>query len=323
MRPRLLRAGGDGRARRAPAVILALLAAGCTQRAADAPSEPDALLQVDPSALVESVDGWHAQRVYSSAPLRIAPGSRIIRVRRRVEVAVGPASQLTGDPSRVRGTSEQFSDEYCAFTFAARAGSTYRTATVTQSDADAPWSATLDGPDVSMSCVGRPDAVPTAMVGQTRYLCCNMSFDNGETSDANYRYTARKSAQLGAGTRVVVTEVSRDAVAFKAEPDGKIYRVRFRFGRFKSDPETYFNEILREQDPTPVLRGLSVDDVAAARLVPGMTREQTLVLRGYPPLHRTPDRSAATWLYYNEAGLGTYVTFADGVIATVREAPAP
>lgn len=309
--------------RRLTAAIALTQVLGCGGRDTSVSIDQIALLEPTDSVRIDSVDGFRARLVYRGAGLSVAPGPHTIRVRRRVASSKPAAAPAPSGPDD--GSLEHTGyllEGFCALNFDASAGARYVVSTAAPVSEGAPWTASLRGAGVDVSCISR-DPLPLELVGRTRYLCCNMTFLDGETTDANYRYTGTRSAQLPTGTRVVVTEVRRDRIAFRAEPDGEVYRVYLEYGRFNTDPETYFTEILREHDPRAAAPGKSTADLAAAALAPGMTREQAILVRGYPPLHRTPDRQAAEWLYYESAGRGTYVTFADGVITTVREAAAP
>ena len=56
-------------------------------------------------------------------------------------------------------------------------------------------------------------SVPNPLVGQTRYTCCNMHYENPEISDVNYQ----KGTLIPFGTRVQILEVKRNSVKFQPE----------------------------------------------------------------------------------------------------------
>jgi hypothetical protein len=294
-------------------------------------SDQVAVLDADHGTLIEGVDGVSQSRGQIEEPVTLVPGPHTVRLRRRIEVPLGARSTQTaplGYPMRVatdpRGTAVYASDSNCEMVFEARGGVQYVARTTGGGDG-LPWVGSIAGPGVDVHCTAR-DAVPDELVGQTRYLCCAMTFEAGETTDANYLFRGSGTGRLPAGTRLTVTGAGLNRIDFRAEPDGATYRVYFEYGTAHTDVDTYLTDILRQQDPTVVLGTLPapiVEAIAAGRLVPGMTREQALLARGYPPRHRTPDLAAAEWLYYDEPGLGVYVTFADGVIKSLRGGPAP
>jgi hypothetical protein len=315
---------------RTPPLLLlaALAAAGCAGRdGATLGADQHAVLEAEEGTVIEAVDGAMAARMFQGAPVEISAGRHTIRLRRRFEVPPGtraapaPAFKVASDPN---ATAAYVTDSTCTLVFDARAGARYAART-SGDPRDETWIGSIVGPDIDLRCTAR-DAVADGLVGQTRYLCCTMVFDDGQATDANYRYEGPSASRLPAGTPVVVTDAGRNRLSFRAAAGGQTYELYFEYGLAHADAEAYFSDILRESDPAVELRGAPAtiaDAVAGARLIPGMTREQAIMARGYPPLHRTPDRSGSEWLYYDAPGVGVYVTFADGEIRSVRNGEAP
>jgi hypothetical protein len=163
--------------------------------------------------------------------------------------------------------------------------------------------------------------------GREFYLCCNMRFNaNHEASDANYAYP-EAGTMLAAGTKLKITSVSLRSIAFQLEGQSATYSLDFRFGTKALSAKAYFLQyILREADPTTALLTWTpriVEAVRAGRVVNGMTREQTLMARGYPPFHRTAGIDADVWIYYHTRVLVDRVRFVDGKVAAVFRRPAP
>jgi hypothetical protein len=110
------------------------------------------------------------------------------------------------------------------------------------------------------------------------------------------------------------------------EEGGPSYTIAFNYGRKQQSASQYFRYILRETNPMDTIRDASPTIAAAiraGRLVQGMTKEQTLIARGYPPAHRTPSLEANEWIYYDTPGFVDRVVFADGKIQSVTRGPAP
>jgi hypothetical protein len=168
------------------------------------------------------------------------------------------------------------------------------------------------------------------------YLCCNMFFSQRRiTSDANYlegavspgeymfgsaTIPASDAIMLPAGTRVRVIAARERKVKFRAEGLERWFVIAYRFGGDELPPDDYFRRIFRDDDPwlvehdiMPELR----DAVRRAQIVPGMTRNQVLMARGYPPSHRTPDLHASEWLYFASSNALHRVTFSDDVVTGV------
>ncbi len=168
--------------------------------------------------------------------------------------------------------------------------------------------------------------------GRVLYLCCNIGFKpDFVASDANYRkyrtdqgYTP--SPILPAGTRVRVTKVGASGVAFQPVDRPTTYTVFFRYGRGHLSASQYFQNLLRDTNPLDGMQSVPrpiADAIREGRLVVGMTKEQALIARGYPPAHRTPSLDATEWFYFDTPGFVDRVTFADQKIFSMILEPAP
>jgi len=169
-----------------------------------------------------------------------------------------------------------------------------------------------------------------ALVGQQKYLCCNMGFDvHYAASDANYgQYGVRThyAKVLAAGTKVTVTKVGASGIAFRAEGDPVEYTLLFAYGRNQLSANQYFADVLRDTNPTesePPASGVIAIGLSEGQLVPGMTRAQALLTRGYPPAHQTTSLDANVWVYYETPHFVDRVVFVDGRIESITRGPAP
>lgn len=163
------------------------------------------------------------------------------------------------------------------------------------------------------------------------YLCCNMGFNpERAATDSNYgRYMFHQNYQAGpmlpAGTRVKVVEVGASGIAFQPDAEAVVYTLAFKYGRQQQSASQYFRNILRETNPMDSVNDVSftiATAIRAGRLVPGMTKEQALIARGYPPAHRTPSLDANEWIYFDTLGFVDRVVFAGGKIQSVSRGPA-
>ena len=186
---------------------------------------------------------------------------------------------------------------------------------------------------LTWGCSGmRGQPFDPSLAGREFYLCCNTGFNSKfVASDANYkRYRSEQGytpgPTLAAGTRVRVTKVGGSAVAFQPLDNPTTYTMSFRYGRKQLSPNQYFQNILRDKNPVDAMQNVPQGIAAAiheGRLVTGMTKEQALIARGYPPAHRTPNLDANEWIYYETPGVVDRVVFADGKIQSALRGPAP
>jgi hypothetical protein len=160
--------------------------------------------------------------------------------------------------------------------------------------------------------------------GQTLYTCCNLVFNQGRyASDANYAYGDGNI--VGPGTRVRVVDASDDEVTFQPENGSSRFTLFFKFGTDHIAAREFFASVLVRDDPRAALAGAPPEVVAAVRratIVPGMTRAQAIIARGYPPRHRTASLESDDWLYYRSAAMVEHVHFVDGHVASVVSGPA-
>jgi hypothetical protein len=312
------------------AACASVAAGGCaTGRPPAAPpsDEPAILLSAD-DAFVERIDDAKAALGFKVLPGKLAPGRHTVILRRRIEVdsRMGPRFQATypyvlGEGPM--GKEALFSESKCAVTFEARPGATYTARTIETSDEEA-WRGSIVGDGVDVSCIAA-DAIPDELVGQTRYLCCTTVFAADEATDANYRYADPGARWLPAGTPVHVTDARRNSIGFRTEDGGPVYWLYLEYGNDRIEAPAYFDTVLRERDPVAALTTApSVKRaIAAGRLLPGMTRDEAILARGYPPLHQTESLESNQWTYYESPLSCDYVTFTDGIIETVRRGPSP
>ena len=172
-----------------------------------------------------------------------------------------------------------------------------------------------------------------SLVEKPKYLCCDMSFDiHHAASDANYGQYAVRAGEYGqgpmlaAGTRVIVTAVGSSGIAFWPDGSDVQYTLRFTYGRKQLTPDQYFARIFRDTkllpSPDPA-SGPIAAGIAAGQLAEGMTKEQALLARGYPPAHQTPSVEQNDWIYFETPGFIDRVVFVDGKIQSITRGPAP
>jgi hypothetical protein len=174
-----------------------------------------------------------------------------------------------------------------------------------------------------VACACLPSAKTVRDTGRWAYLCCTMRFNpSREASDANYDY--RDKTVLPAGTQVFVkVDGSKAVFVLNSQPAG--YSIEFRYGRKALTASQYFDRLFVAEDPVrglpdnPALR----DAVRDGKLAVGMTKDEAIMARGYPPAHHTPTTDGDDWLYYAHYQLCEQVHFVDGRIASIEQMPPP
>jgi len=168
-------------------------------------------------------------------------------------------------------------------------------------------------------CMGKP---APAAPPRGAYLCCNLRFNQDrEATDAGYQY--ENGTTLAAGTWVGVVNDGQYEVILTPTGQTTSYSLDFRYGRKNLSASEYFGRILVDQDPTAHLPSATREAVSAGTLKVGMSRDDVLMVRGYPPAHRTPTIAGDTWLFYTSPGVCQQVQFMNANVSSIETVPAP
>ena len=157
---------------------------------------------------------------------------------------------------------------------------------------------------------------PSPLTGQTRYLCCNLHYEEHEINDANYL----RGALVPFGTRIEITKVSHDRVTF--EPIGHPpLTLVLKYGQKNLTMEQYLDRLFVTEDPRAEFarpgrdKKLAADMAKRRKLIDegvvekGMTKHDVLLALGYPPAHRTPSLDASAWTYWQNRFVTMVVHF--------------
>ncbi len=165
--------------------------------------------------------------------------------------------------------------------------------------------------------------------GKAFYVCCHLRFDlEGNATDANLNY-AFPEFMIPSGTKVSVTGThSGTEITMKPTGGSREFTLKFKYGRDQGRGSSvdYYRRILLTSDPTRALADMPAGirtAIARGRLKLGMSREQAIMARGYPPLHHTNGVEASEWIHYFSNDLVDVVRFVDGKIDSVERGPAP
>ena len=158
--------------------------------------------------------------------------------------------------------------------------------------------------------------VPSPFDGQSRYLCCNLHYENPKITDVNYQ----QGALVPLGTRVTITKVQKQAATFEA-PGFPPLTVVLKYGRGALNMDTFVNRLFVERDPKLKLKNVpkkTREMIEAGQVAKGMTRDQVLMSLGYPPAHRTPSLDSPQWTYWQNRWQSFIVDFDGDKVDAVR-----
>ncbi|MBK8739625.1 MAG: hypothetical protein IPM02_08825 [Betaproteobacteria bacterium] len=150
------------------------------------------------------------------------------------------------------------------------------------------------------------------------FLCCNYRYESDWMSDSNY--TGYPLMPVGTPTKI--TDYGRYRVF--TEMGGRKMRIGNDYSRSLSNVD-FAKRIVVKDDPKLKIAKYPLriqQAIAAARLVPGMTREQVIMSIGYPIFSENPSLDAPVWRYWLTSFEEFQVNWDDkGVVASVTGAP--
>lgn len=166
------------------------------------------------------------------------------------------------------------------------------------------------------SLVAQADILPEMIEpqeGQTYYTRYNFKFEKGRHVTTNYW----RGELVPFNTKV--TLVSLGGKKMVLDIDG----VQVAFVNVKKFTKRSIEEIASELlAPKKIsLKGVSgelSDDMEAGVMRLGMTKEQVLITRGYPPRHKTPSTKANTWVYWSSKFVQRSLVFQKGKLTRGR-----
>ena len=164
-------------------------------------------------------------------------------------------------------------------------------------------------------------AVLSQWQGRTLYTCCNIHYEGGDVTDANYVV----GSTLPFGSPVVVEKMTSDSATLRS---GATQLTLYQsYGRDQESAQQYFNKIFVETDPRAVFATWPKQVQSAitdGRVERGMTRPQVIMSLGYPPTHRTASTDLNTWTYWYNRWVTYQVQFGDdGKVSNIIGSPAP
>jgi hypothetical protein len=158
--------------------------------------------------------------------------------------------------------------------------------------------------------------VPSPLVGQTRFLCCNLHYDRTKISDVNWQV----GALVPLGTPVTIIGVRKKSVTFQPVGSPEI-TLEHKYGRRTESMQQFLDHWFVEDDPSKGLRRLPAKlrkSIEQGVVEPGMTRAQVLMAIGYPPAHETPSLESPQWNYWRNRWERFFVFFDGDKVARVQ-----
>lgn len=168
----------------------------------------------------------------------------------------------------------------------------------------------------SMWALAPLDCVQAQELPPPGFLCCNLRTDGSWASDNNYQENAK--TMLAAGSPVKPLSYGRYRVYI--EINGGKQAIGNDYSR-DLPMDVFAKRWIVKDDPNVKLAAWPPkiqQAVKAAKLMPGMTKEQVLMAVGYPMSSENPTLDAPIWRYWLSSFAEYRVKFDDhGVVKTI------
>jgi hypothetical protein len=155
------------------------------------------------------------------------------------------------------------------------------------------------------------------LVGQTKYLCCNLHYEKDEMNDNPYQV----GVPVKLGTKVSIIEVRKNSVKF--QPDGHpAITLKQKYGDKVIPFETYLDRLFVDRNPMLKFgkkRDKLEQAVVEGRVVKGMSKEHVAMAVGYPAGHQTPSLEQDSWRYWENRWHQYVVWFVNGRVDRVQQ----
>ncbi|PTY01252.1 hypothetical protein [Opitutus sp. ER46] len=154
---------------------------------------------------------------------------------------------------------------------------------------------------------------PVPVAGQDYYLRHCIWYEDGESSGTNYA----RGTLVAINTKVKLLSLDGKNIVLQA--DGMTVKVKNVPDYTKKDTAALAQRLLGAE---PVsfdgFDEATVAAIKAGKMKRGMTKEQVLMARGYPPAHKTPTLQSDRWMYWPSRFVIQTIVFADGVLTAGR-----
>jgi len=153
------------------------------------------------------------------------------------------------------------------------------------------------------------------VVGETYYMRHCIMQENGIHLATNYW----RGGLIPINAKVTLVSLKKKAMKLRVEETGEEVEIENVPNFTKKDiPTIARNMLTRTPVPIEVFGDEIASKIKSGELASGMTREQVVMARGYPPSHKTSSLSQNTWTYWSSRFVVLTLVFEDGVLARGR-----
>lgn len=158
-----------------------------------------------------------------------------------------------------------------------------------------------------------PAIATAAEVGQSYYTQYNLWVENEVHKTTNYS----RGELIPVNTRVTVESMGGKNLFL--DMDGRLIEVRNIPKHTQRDIKVIADELLgKSKAPVSSVKREFQGDLEAGILRLGMTKEQVIMARGYPPRHKTASTKANIWVYWSSRFVQRTLVFRDNKLVEGR-----
>lgn len=169
--------------------------------------------------------------------------------------------------------------------------------------------------ETSLNYLESVAASPAPVAGSQYYTRYNLMYEKGVHLTTNYW----RGTLLPINSRVTLVSVGPRKILLRLEGSGDTVTLDNVREYTLKDTATIARELLGA-DPVP-LEKLGAETAAMVKdgyPRKGMTKEQVIMTRGYPPRHKTPSLDSNRWQYWSSRFVVQTLVFENGVLVTGR-----
>ncbi len=156
---------------------------------------------------------------------------------------------------------------------------------------------------------------PAPVVGQDYYLRHCLMHEKGEHSATNYW----RGVLVPINTKVNLVSMSGKTIVLRVDHSKETIKVENVPNFTRVDLSTLAARML---SPTPIpldkFDESTMHAIRAGTMRLGMTKEQVVMARGYPPGHQTGSLELDSWKYWSSRFVVQTIVFSDGVLTAGR-----
>jgi len=136
-----------------------------------------------------------------------------------------------------------------------------------------------------------------------------------EEKDRVYGTNYSRGALIPINSKVTLLKATSKAVVF--DYNGRKITYLITPQHTKADAATIITRLFGKK-PVKLSKYKHAKYIKQNRIVKGMTKDEVLLARGYPPFHRTPSLKSDEWVYWYHRFSSAYVRFNKGKVVETR-----